>query len=76
MEHVGLNNRACIVGVGQTELSRHSGRSAQRLAVEATSAAWTRRRVWAISTAATTDIRIRKVMAVILRLIDSCHQWQ
>lgn len=34
-----LKNAACIVGVGQTELSRNSGRSVQRLAVEAALAA-------------------------------------
>jgi acetyl-CoA acetyltransferase len=34
-----MKNEACIIGVGQTELSRSSGRSVQRLAVEATAAA-------------------------------------
>jgi hypothetical protein len=34
-----LKNEACIIGVGQTELSRNSGRSVQRLAAEATAAA-------------------------------------
>ncbi len=32
-------NQACIIGVGQTEISRRSGRSVQRLAIEATTAA-------------------------------------
>lgn len=31
-----MKNEACIIGVGQTDLSRNSGRSVQRLAVEAT----------------------------------------
>jgi len=34
-----MKNEACIIGVGQTELSRNSGRSVQRLAVEAIVAA-------------------------------------
>jgi acetyl-CoA acetyltransferase len=34
-----LRNKACIIGAGQTELSRDSGRSVQRLAVEAALAA-------------------------------------
>ncbi|MTD53040.1 thiolase C-terminal domain-containing protein [Amycolatopsis pithecellobii] len=34
-----MKNQACIIGVGQTGLSRNSGRSVQRLAVEATAAA-------------------------------------
>jgi acetyl-CoA acetyltransferase len=36
---IELKNEACIIGVGQTELSRNSGRSVQRLAAEATAAA-------------------------------------
>lgn len=34
-----MRNAACIIGVGQTELSRASGRSVQRLAAEAAEAA-------------------------------------
>ncbi|GLY97212.1 lipid-transfer protein [Actinoplanes sp. NBRC 103695] len=34
-----MKNEACIIGVGQTELSSNSGRSVQRLAVEAITAA-------------------------------------
>ena len=31
----GLKDRYCIVGVGETEYSRHSGRSTRAMAVEA-----------------------------------------
>ena len=41
---VSLNNKAAIVGIGQTEFSKNSGRSELQLAAEAVRAAIARRR--------------------------------